>query len=551
MSTSAPRSPRPDAEDADLPGADRQDFDPKGAGSGRDTGRVAVDPSATPSLSTALVFVGDAVEGSAALERQPDIFYDFDAEAEDDDEDEVRTEDEVILDPADPLRSANAFLAARYTVDGCVALQRQAGSFYAYDPAAGAYGELDNDSVRADVYAFLKRASTLGSRGSVVPFRPNKPKVDHVLDAIRAVVNLPSAMAQPCWLQNNPAGLDPFDIMACQNGLLHVPSRRLLPSTPEFFTLRGLPFAYDPEAPAPSRWFEFLDELWADDAESVQTLQEWFGYVLTPRTNLQKILLFVGPKRSGKGTIARVMRRLIGANNYCGPTLAALGQQFGLSVLIGKALAVISDARISGRADAAVLTERLLSISGEDEISVPRKFLSDWTGKLPVRFWLLTNELPSIEDGSGALASRFIVLRLTESFYGQEDPQLLDKLVPELPGILNWALEGHDRLRARGRFVQPSSASELIEVFEDLASPIGAFIRERCELDPRFETPVDRIYDEWKRWCTETGRDKPGTTQVFGRNLRARVPGLKDSRPLVCGRRVRYYEGIRVREATE
>ena len=56
----------------------------------------------------------------------------------------------------------------------------------------------------------------------------------------------------------------------------------------------------------------------------------------------------------------------------------------------------------------------------------------------------MTNELPRIEDASGALSSRFIVLTLTQSFYGREDHSLLDRFIPELPGILLWALNGSD-----------------------------------------------------------------------------------------------------------
>jgi putative DNA primase/helicase len=325
----------------------------------------------------------------------------------------------------------------------------------------------------------------------------------------------------------------------------------LLAPTPAFFTLHGLDFAVDPDAPPPVHWFRFLDDLWPDDPASRDTLQEWIGYCLTPRTHLQKIFLIVGPKRSGKGTIGRVMRRLLGERHVSGPTLANISEQFGLSILIGKSVAIIADARISGRTDTAVLTERLLSISGEDTLSIPRKFLPDWTGKLPTRFLLMTNELPRIEDASGALASRFLVLTLHESFYGREDHRLLDRFLPELPGILNWALEGWDRLYARGRFVQPSSAAALVHEFEDLGSPIGAFVREYCEVGQGNDVPTDRLFQAWKAWCAENGRERPGTVQTFGRNLRAVLPSLGETQPRVLGTRVRYYDGIRLRDAVE
>src|SRR5262249_16217788 len=161
-------------------------------------------------------------------------------------------------------------------------------------------------------------------------------------------------------------------------------------------------------------WLTFLGELWPGDSESIDTLQEWFGYSLTPDTRHQKILLLLGPPRSGKGVIARVLRGLVGPGNVAGPTLSSLAERFRLSPLLGKPVAIVSDARLGGRTDAATITERLLSISGEDALTVDRKNLSPLTAKLTARFMLLTNELPKVADSSGALPGRMIVLRLTK-----------------------------------------------------------------------------------------------------------------------------------------
>src|SRR6185295_5579784 len=111
----------------------------------------------------------------------------------------------------------------------------------------------------------------------------------------------------------------------------------------------------------------------------------------------------------------------------------------------------------------AAISERLLSVSGEDSLTIDRKFRKAWTGRLTTRFMLLTNELPRLIDASGALAGRFIVLNLQKSFYGWEDPGLTDRLLTELPGILRWALDGYRWLTQRGYFRQPDSAREAIE----------------------------------------------------------------------------------------
>jgi putative DNA primase/helicase len=115
--------------------------------------------------------------------------------------------------------------------------------------------------------------------------------------------------------------------------------------------------------------------------------------------------------------------------------------------------------------------------------------------------------------------------------------------VAELLGIFNWALSGLESLRERGKFLQPCSAAEIKEQFEDLGSTIKVFIRERCALGPLHHVGVDELYAEWKSWCPSQGRDFTTTKQQFGIDLHAAIPDLKISRPGGEGRK-RRYEGI-------
>ena len=332
-------------------------------------------------------------------------------------------------------------------------------------------------------------------------------------------------------------------MLSMTNGLLHLPTRRLRPHTSNFFNHHSLSFAYDPECGPPRRWLAFLDELWGDDPSSIDALQETMGYLLGGGTRQQKMFLLVGPKRSGKGTIGRVLTGLLGKHNFASPTLASLSTNFGLSPLIGKPLALISDARLSGRSDNSIVVERLLSISGEDSLTIDRKYREPWTGRLPTRLLVMTNELPRLADVSGALASRFIVFALTKSFYGRENPKLTDELLTEAPAIFNWALDGLDRLNQRGHFVNPETGANAIQQLEDLSSPVATFVRDNCELGQERRTSVASLWTTWKTWCESEGR-KPGSKAGFGRDLQAAVPGVKKTRPLKGGSRPYIYEGI-------
>ncbi len=422
--------------------------------------------------------------------------------------------------------------------DGLYCLRYHRGIFRLWKK--GSYIEVRPSEVRADVIINLNKVCHHLSTGVV----------NNVLDQVKAMSLLPFQIEEPAWIGGNSAPWPADEMLPAKNGLVHLPSALdgiadcMLPPSPRFFNSSALDYDFALKASLPELWLRFLYELWGEDCGALDTLQEWFGYLLTPDTSQQKIMLLVGPKRSGKGTIVRVLRSLIGVANVCGPTLASMSTNFGLWPLLGKSLAVVNDARLSGRTDTAVVVERLLSISGEDALTVDRKNLEPVTAKLPTRITLVSNELPRLGDASGALASRMIVLRLTRSFYGDEDHDLTRKLLAELPGILRWAIEGWKRLRDRGRFAQPDSGETMLAELHDLASPVAEFVREGCIVEPSQQVLISDIYGEYKRWAESKGRGHIEDERGFGRLLRAAVPTIDRVQRRVDGDRRCFYSGI-------
>ena len=409
-------------------------------------------------------------------------------------------------------------------------LVRWQGQFWQWQ--GGAYVGMTDDAIRTGIY------SAIDDIGQT----PTRTKVSDTLDALRAVAFTDDTIEPPCWLSTG-ATLEPGTV-AVRNGVLDIVSGELSPPSPDLFTLAALPVEFDPDADCP-QWRKFLRQLWPDDEQAIDALRDVFGYLVAGDTSHQKVVLMVGPKRAGKGTILRILTALLGRANVAAPTLGSLAGPFGLQSLIGKSAALISDARLSGRADQEAIAERLLSISGEDHVSVPRKFLPDYTAQIGARFVLATNELPRLHDASGALASRFVPLVLTRSWYGREDRHLSDRLMAELPGILNWAMEGYRRLSARGHFVIPDTAADAMQELQDLGSPIGAFLRDECVIEAGAEVACAHLYGRWCEWCEEHGRNHPGTEQSFGRDLRAAAPGVQGTQVRREGQRVRVYRGIR------
>ena len=444
---------------------------------------------------------------------------------------------ETLSPPTAPMDVARELVSARYTgPDGMLTLRHWRGGWWRW--TGPHWTEVEPRTMSSAAYRFTEKAEYLeGDKPK--PWAPTRRKIGDLLDAVAAVVHLPQSVSMPAWLDGTAYdGL----IVATANGLLNVGTRELLSHDPTFFNATSVPFDYDPGAPPPVRWGRFLRELWGEDTASISVLAEWFGYVISGRLDLHKILLLVGPTRAGKGVVARTLGHLVGRENVAGPTLHSLNGEFGLQPLLGKSLAVVSDARMNGRAH--VVVERLLSISGEDTLTVNIKMREQWSGKLPCRLMLCSNELPQLGDASMAVAGRFVPLLLTQTWYGREDLALEDELREELPGILNFALTGLEQLTGNGKFTRSPGADDAIQTLQDLASPVAAFVRDCCVKGPDERVPKDELYATWRAWTEDSGHTKTSQS-TFGRDLRAALGGrLKDVRPRDGGARHREYVGI-------
>lgn len=423
-----------------------------------------------------------------------------------------------------------------------------AGEFYDFD--APLYRKIDETVIVGELYELLDRAYRPSPKPEESPrrFDPNRRITSDVLHALAPLVLLHEGAEPPCWREGE--GPNPRDLLVCRNALVDLPRGEMLEPTPRLVAFNGLAFDYQPEAPQPERWRKFLSDLWPDDPAAAECLQEIMGYLLTPDTAQQKIFLLVGPPRSGKGTIARVIRELVGPRNVCDPNLKSIGERFGLEAFLGKSVAIFNDARIGGRADFAAITENLLRISGEDSVTVDRKHLKAVEQRLSTRILITTNELPRLPDAATALATRCVPIVMRRSFLGREDQALTEKLRDELPGILNWAIDGWRRLRERGHFVPPESGVCAIEHIKALASPVRAFVDDCCEVGASFTVQKDKLYVAFQEWASRNN-EHPVAKNTFGEKLRAAVPEIDEERPWIDGRRVRLYRGIALRDEAQ
>lgn len=464
---------------------------------------------------------------------------------------------ELILNSKTPYNSAECLIKNRFTYLENRIVYFCGDAFWLWKKKY--YEEVKPNKIRQDVYDFLNNAKVevkkkIDPKSNIIEligFDPNTSKVDNVIDAMKAICDseqTPESGAS--WIENRNFR-STKNLIIFSNGILDFEkwildkSTPLIPHTPLLLNPSYLPFDYNPQAKKPLNWIQFLNTIWKDDPQSIETLQEWFGLCLSQDLKFHKILMLVGPPRSGKGTIARILSIILGALNVVNPTLASLSGAFGLQSWLNKSVAIISDARLSNKSDSGIIKERLLSISGEDSLTIDRKHRESITTTLPARIMILSNELPNLEDASSAMASRFLVLSLTESFLGKEDLELEIRIRSELPEILLWALQGLERLRKRKRFVQPDSAKQHIEDLYAMTSPVKSFLDDRCELGDTKWIETKSLFKAWKSWCDDNGHDRSGTEQLLGRNLKALYPHIKSAQGRDANKnRIRIYKCV-------
>lgn len=448
----------------------------------------------------------------------------------------------VVLPTKAPMRAAEAYLdACHRDPQGRLLLRRWRQGWWTYRD--GAYVELADEDLEAQLWAWLDQALIDGKDGPT-RFEPTASKVNNVKRALLGCgLTIDSEVDPPVWVgaSDSPGRLQPV-----ANGLLDIRTRTLYPPSPDLFATAAIPIEWTGQPAHCPRWKQFLADVWGDDFRSVDLLQEWFGYLLTPDTSRQKLMLIIGPKRSGKGTIARILTALLGPRNVAAATLGTLGSRFGLHPLLGKLATVVPDARLGGKTDPADVVQTLLSLTGEDSVLVDRKGKDALTVRPSARVTICSNELPRFIDSSGAIVSRCLVLETRKSFYGEENFDLEAQLLEELPGILAWAVGGHERLRAQG-WSAPSVSGDTMTDLVEMTSTVAEFVAERCYLHPDTWVDQARLYAAYCDFAKDQGR-LPESLPIFARNLRAYTQCRIDRR-YEDGRRSRRFVGISLQGA--
>jgi len=415
------------------------------------------------------------------------------------------------------------------------------------------YENIALQTLRGEVYKFLegKKYVKVTAKGiEIVPYKPTARKINDILDALNSWC--PIIKDPPTWLDDDQH-ISPSNLIAFQNGMLdineYVKGNVVLHNPdPRLFTYNVFPYDFDPETW--SNLFEDTYKQWLnDDSETIRLLSQWFGYNLVPDMSQEKLMIFTGPRRSGKGTALVALQGMLGKDQYCATSFNALAKQFGCAPLVGKLAATLGDAKTPRRSEADAALGIILEVVGRDAVPIRQLYQPQYNAHLCCRFTIAMNGLPAFTDHAQAFAGRSNIIHFPNTFFGKEDTTLKGRIGKEAQQgkLINFALWGLKDLRESGRFVVPRTSAQLTKQLTEITSPVIVFIEECCIMDKGAYILKDQLFEAWQYWCVRCGRDASSAIH-FGRWLRQICPGVQDFKPTKKGRQQYAYKGITLQD---
>jgi putative DNA primase/helicase len=255
--------------------------------------------------------------------------------------------------------------------------------------------------------------------------------------------------------------------------------------------------------------------------------------------SLQKFFMFEGTGANGKSVVAGILRRVVGVNNTSGVPLNRFHDKHSLVSTYGKLVNVTGELREKD----TIAEDLLKQATGGDLMHFDPKHKPAFSAPFTAKIIICTNERPAFTDRSNGLWRRIIVVPFPVSIPPErQDPELEDKLANELPGILNWAIQGALSLYKFGRFEEPKASIEARTAFQKDANPVRQFLDECCRLDSEAYVETQALYTQYRAYVLEHGH-APLSDTKFSKEVTS-LSGVKKDRIRMPGGRPHVYLGI-------
>jgi len=320
-----------------------------------------------------------------------------------------------------------------------------------------------------------------------------------------------------------------------QNGTIDLQSGRLLKHKRTDYITKLAPVEFVRKAKA-HQWDQFLNDIFAGDKALIGFIRRAVGYTLTGDTREHALFFCYGQGRNGKSTFLEVLRELMSGYSIQSDfatfqSTRNEGPRHDLARMRGSRMVTAIEARGDRSFDETVLKQ----MTGGDTVTARNLYESSFEFKPQFKLWLAANHLPLVREQTEAFWSRILMVPFTVTIpKHRRKKNFAAQLIKELPGILNWALEGCHEWRRNG-LMAPDTVRKAIHDYKEEYDIISEFFTARCKMNSNEWTPRAALYQSFVDWWQETRGRNPLTHIAFNRLISERTDLMMKKRDGIRG----------------
>jgi putative DNA primase/helicase len=300
------------------------------------------------------------------------------------------------------------------------------------------------------------------------------------------------------------------------NGIYDLNKQEFYPGRPELMISQCVGYDYDEAATSP-RWVQFIDEVFDGNTELINYVQKAIGYSITGDTREQCLFIMEGIGSNGKSVFLIIVRKILGDYAYDTP-FSTFEKKYGNTP--SNDLARLHTVRLVTSSETnkdKILDEgRLKAITGGD--SVTARFLNReyFTYYPKYKIWLAVNDLPTVEDKSKGFWRRIRVIPFRVLFEDKSDDKNLETtLKKELPGIMNWVIEGNEKYQKEG-LKPPKEVILATQEYHHQFDIVSEWLDDTIIKQTGSTIGATDLYNKFKEWQKIEYPDEELSQRAFG-----------------------------------
>ncbi|MBA4107638.1 MAG: hypothetical protein C0485_18040 [Pirellula sp.] len=316
----------------------------------------------------------------------------------------------------------------------------------------------------------------------------------------------------------------------CANGTVDLRTGQLRPHDPNDLLTKCTNVAYPTDSSViPHRWLAFLDTTFGGDRALISYVQGLMGVALFGKQREHLLPVFYGGGANGKSVFTTTVQAAMGEYAHTAPHGFLMTRRndehpTALADLFGKRLVIIAETKDGQRLDEGLVK----SVTGGDRIRARRMREDHWEFIPSHLAILVSNHKPVISGTDKGIWRRLRLIPFNVTIPEEEqDRELSDKLQAELPGILQWMVDGCLQWQASDLH-EPPSVTDATAEYQVESDTFASWFAELVVRDNSKELTAAAAYSSYTSWCEANG-DHPISKKSLGQRIMENGIGKRKS----------------------